>query len=256
MAGILFLPEFPQGSRASGSNWWWPWLPLFTDMTGNIPFIRLWWWLRWQRICLQWRRPEFSPWVRKIPWRREWQPTPVFLPGKFHGQRSLAGSWGRKESDRTEWLTHSIYRCEQFTDYHLGGEWRDHSRSTYIFLLEASSWKLSPDLLLYRHLQPGNQGSQCSQEQQRQPSRPRGFTGQSPRLPLLQRVIPSWPLWFLRGSCVQLNSRHPGGNAHWHLVRFSPCSASSPRSLPHLLASPPRGPPASISLQDPAFRET
>ena len=31
------------------------------------------------------------PWVWKIPWRREWQPTPVFLPGEFHGQRSLAG---------------------------------------------------------------------------------------------------------------------------------------------------------------------
>ena len=37
------------------------------------------------------RRRGFSPWVRKIPWRREWQPTPVFLPGEFHGQRSLAG---------------------------------------------------------------------------------------------------------------------------------------------------------------------
>ena len=38
------------------------------------------------------------------PWRREWQPTPVFLPGEFHGQRSLAGRspWGHKESDRTE----------------------------------------------------------------------------------------------------------------------------------------------------------
>jgi len=33
----------------------------------------------------------FDPWVRKIPWRREWQPTPVFLPGKSHGQRSLVG---------------------------------------------------------------------------------------------------------------------------------------------------------------------
>ena len=32
-----------------------------------------------------------SSWVRKIPWRRKWQPTPVFLPGGFHGQRSLAG---------------------------------------------------------------------------------------------------------------------------------------------------------------------
>ena len=40
---------------------------------------------------LQCKRPGFHPWVRKIPWRREWQPTLVFLPGEFHGQRSLAG---------------------------------------------------------------------------------------------------------------------------------------------------------------------
>ena len=40
---------------------------------------------------LQCKRPEFDPWVGKMPWRREWQPTPEFLPGKFHGQRSLAG---------------------------------------------------------------------------------------------------------------------------------------------------------------------
>jgi len=37
------------------------------------------------------KRREFDPWVRKIPWRRAWQPTPVFLPGKSHGQRRLAG---------------------------------------------------------------------------------------------------------------------------------------------------------------------
>jgi len=35
--------------------------------------------------------PGFDPWVRKVPWIREWLPTPVFLPGEFHGQRSLAG---------------------------------------------------------------------------------------------------------------------------------------------------------------------
>ena len=46
----------------------------------------------------------FNPWVWKIPWRRAWQPTPVFLPRKFHGQRSLAGysPWGHKESYITE----------------------------------------------------------------------------------------------------------------------------------------------------------
>ena len=44
-----------------------------------------------QRICLQCRRPGFTPWVRKILWKRKWQTTPVFLPGKSHGHRSLAG---------------------------------------------------------------------------------------------------------------------------------------------------------------------
>ena len=45
-----------------------------------------------------------DPWGGKIPWRRAWQPTPVFLPGKSHEQKSLAGysPWGRTESDTTE----------------------------------------------------------------------------------------------------------------------------------------------------------
>ena len=59
-------------------------------------------------------RPRFDPWVRKIPWRRDWQPTPVLLPGEFHGQRNLAGygPWGHKELDTTEQLTHfRILHC-------------------------------------------------------------------------------------------------------------------------------------------------
>ena len=49
----------------------------------------------------------FDPWVGEIPWRRKWQPTPVFLPRKSHGQRSLVGyrPWGCKESDITEQLS-------------------------------------------------------------------------------------------------------------------------------------------------------
>ena len=52
-----------------------------------------------------------DPWVRKIPWSRKWHPTPVFLPGEFHGQRSLVGysPWGHKESDATEQLTLSLF---------------------------------------------------------------------------------------------------------------------------------------------------
>ena len=50
----------------------------------------------------------------KIPWKREWQPSPIFLPGEFHGQRSLAGysPWGHKESDTTEQRTHILLICD------------------------------------------------------------------------------------------------------------------------------------------------
>ena len=48
--------------------------------------------------------PGLIPWVGKIPWRRAWQPNPVFFPGEFRGQRSLGSysPWGHKELDRTE----------------------------------------------------------------------------------------------------------------------------------------------------------
>ena len=64
------------------------------------------WWLR-QYIYLarlQYGRPGLHPWVGKIPWRRKWERTPVFLPGKSHGQRSLVdySPWDRKELDTTE----------------------------------------------------------------------------------------------------------------------------------------------------------
>ena len=48
------------------------------------------------KICLQCKRPGFNPWVRKIPWKREWQPTPVFLPGEPHGQSGCYSPWGRR----------------------------------------------------------------------------------------------------------------------------------------------------------------
>ena len=56
-------------------------------------------------------RLSFDLWVRKIPWRRKWQPTPVLLPGEFHGQRSLVGysPEGHKESDATEQLSMQAY---------------------------------------------------------------------------------------------------------------------------------------------------
>ena len=55
--------------------------------------------------CLQSGRPGFDPWVGKIPWRRKWHPTPVLLPGKSHGWRTLVGysPWGRRVGH--DWAT-------------------------------------------------------------------------------------------------------------------------------------------------------
>ena len=63
-------------------------------------------------ICLQRRRSRFDSWVGKIPWRRKCQPTPVSLPGKSHGQRSLVGCnpWSHKGSGTIEQLT-LTYLC-------------------------------------------------------------------------------------------------------------------------------------------------
>ena len=63
------------------------------------------WWLSWQRVCLQFGRPGFDPWVGKIPWRRERLPTPEFWPGEFH---ELCRPWGRKEADMTEWPSQCV----------------------------------------------------------------------------------------------------------------------------------------------------
>ena len=72
----------------------------------SVASIGLPWCLSSKESTCQCRRHGFDHWVGKIPQRRKWQPTPVFLPGKSHGQRSLGGfrPWGRKESDTTERL--------------------------------------------------------------------------------------------------------------------------------------------------------
>ena len=56
------------------------------------------WWLRGKEFTYQCRRCGFYPWVKKVSWRRKWWPPPVFLPGKSHGQKSLAcySPWGSK----------------------------------------------------------------------------------------------------------------------------------------------------------------
>ena len=60
--------------------------------------------------CKRCRRRRFHPWVRKIPWRRAGQPSPVFLPGESQGQRRWAGynAWVHKELDTTEGTEHTL----------------------------------------------------------------------------------------------------------------------------------------------------
>ena len=92
----------------------------FSSLNNGLPR-----WFSGLKICLKCRRcrrHRFTPWVWKIPWRRKWQPTPVFLPGKSHGQRSLAGhsAWGPKESDMTEQLgNNQKFGCREHPVYYL-----------------------------------------------------------------------------------------------------------------------------------------
>ena len=99
--------ENPQGQRRlAGYN---PWGRNELDTTEQLSTAQhsygrgLPWWLSGKESVCQCRRHEFHPWVKKILWRRKWQPTPVFLPRKSHGQRNLVSysPCDRKELDMT-----------------------------------------------------------------------------------------------------------------------------------------------------------
>ena len=72
-------------------------------------------WLSGKEAACQWRRHKFDPWVRKIPWKKKWQPTPTFLPGKSHEQRSLAGysPWSCKEQA----IVHGVAKSQTRLSY-------------------------------------------------------------------------------------------------------------------------------------------
>ena len=95
----------------------------------------------WER-----ERNMFDPWIRKIPLGRKWQPTPVFLPGKSHGQRSLVGysPWDHKELDTTK-------RTRAHTYTHTHTHTHTHLHLNPIFYIyrmnleEMSIWSRSPE---------------------------------------------------------------------------------------------------------------
>ena len=98
------FPSWLQGveSNSVRGNWF-PWCPIGEEST-----------------C-RWRRCGFDPWVQKIPWRRKWQPNPVFSPGESHGQRSLAGCspWGHKRVGHDLDTEHQLQGKEQKIKQHL-----------------------------------------------------------------------------------------------------------------------------------------
>ena len=85
--------------------------------------------------CRRHKRYGFDPWVGKIPWRRKWQATPVFLPGKPHGQSSLVGysPWGCKESDRAELTKQQKQQTAVKGSWYMEGN--DSRKNSYIYIV-------------------------------------------------------------------------------------------------------------------------
>ena len=88
--------------------------------------------------CRKCKRCGFGPWFGEIPWRRTWQPTPVFLPEKSHGWRILACPCGYKELDMTEWAWSGLWRMGA-KKYSL--TWLSHAKqrveTRYLFSLQS-----------------------------------------------------------------------------------------------------------------------
>ena len=103
--------EEPGRLQSMGSQSW-MWLSNFTFFVFR--------WFSGKEFACQFRRCRFHPCVGKIPWRRKWQPTPVFLSGESHGQRSLVGycPWSCKELDMTEWLTFPLNDVRRSPFFH------------------------------------------------------------------------------------------------------------------------------------------
>ena len=132
------------------------------------------WWPTSKEPTYQCRRHGFSPWVEKIPWRRKWQPTPVFLPGKPHGQRSLAGqsrgsqkSRTRLSNQTTTWLISTFKKWVAdtrvlLTSFHL------HSlfwQMMYLMTsMEMAAWKYRPGVGESNFQEVDHQGRQRLQD--------------------------------------------------------------------------------------------
>ena len=124
--GLIVFLKFTFDSFLLCVSWFWflffwslTFLSAFPQITGD-PYLAFTFWSRVLKVgrSMHWIRL-VNQWASLYYWRQKWQPTPLFLPGEFHGQNSLMGysPWSHKELDTTEWLTHtSLY-------YRAGKQW-------------------------------------------------------------------------------------------------------------------------------------
>ena len=88
--------------------------------------------------CRRHKKLGFNPWVGKIPWRRAWQPTPVFLAGESHGQRSLAVHWAA-ESDTTE---RARVRTHTHTHTHTYTLAYTYTSVNFVNITQRNTWRI------------------------------------------------------------------------------------------------------------------
>ena len=109
------------------------------------------WWLNGKQSAYQCRRHGFSPWSGKIPWRRKWQPIPVFLPGEPHGQSSSMcyGLWSQSQTWFSDWKTirkdtreryHFPHTVSNFPSIPAGGSIAVFQGFDYASILEIIAW--------------------------------------------------------------------------------------------------------------------
>ena len=160
------------------------------------------------RQCRRCKRRGFSLWVGKIPWRRKWQSTLVFLPGKFHGQRNLVGysSWGHKETDTTEHAcTHmwSLPICIEI--------WEQKGPRTYFFPATGTLGRTDSERVLCQQEETVIKGDLwCGVYLGRQ-----GLTGYLPA----PHSLPRLSLRQRRSRLSLRQNLQSGGGEVWHMKR-------------------------------------
>ena len=206
---------------------------------------------QWVRIRLQSRRLRrcgFAPWIMTIPGRRAWQPTPAFLPGKSHGQRSLAGYRPSvAESDTTEWLGthmhHSSYctllnmqPCKYFNslnshNYHEPHLTEEEDEAKRGYPVQNQSWKVAelglvPSEKLLNGQIPHLSGwIRISENGSQQPVMEQGFQTSGQRRPPLSHFASPGTLFLKETqnsiSCWETVLRRGGGeDSHFNFVTY------------------------------------